>query len=193
MKVAITGGIGSGKSYVCERLRQRGIVVYDCDAAAKRLMRESEELKRQLCQLVGDEVYKDGVLQKPVLAAFLLWDAEHAQAVNDIVHPAVAHDFEQSGMTWLESAIFFDSGFNRRVRIDKVVCVSAPVSIRLERVMRRDHITEAKAAEWIACQLPEEEVARRSDYVIVNDGVRSVDEQLDTMLSQISEDNHQKE
>ena len=70
MKIAITGGIGSGKSYVCRLLEQRGIAVYDCDAAAKRLMRTSTTLQQQLKTLVGNAVYSaDGVLQKPVLAS----------------------------------------------------------------------------------------------------------------------------
>ena len=118
MRIAITGGIGSGKSFVCRRLEARGIRVYDCDAAAKRLMRTSEQLIQSLTELVGEGVYKDGVLQKKVLAEFLLASEENKQAVNDIVHPAVASDFEASGYEWLESAILFDSGFNRRVHFD---------------------------------------------------------------------------
>ena len=82
MKIAITGGIGSGKSYVCRLLEQRGIAVYDCDAAAKRLMRTSTTLQQQLKTLVGDAVYSaDGVLQKPVLAAFLLASEAHKLAI----------------------------------------------------------------------------------------------------------------
>ena len=73
MKIAITGGIGSGKSYVCRLLEQRGIQVYDCDAAAKRLMRTSPQLQQDLKRLVGDAVYSaEGELQKPVLAEFIL-------------------------------------------------------------------------------------------------------------------------
>ena len=87
MRIAITGGIGSGKSFVCRRLEARGIRVYDCDAAAKRLMRTSGQLIQSLTELVGKGVYKDGVLQKKVLAEFLLASEENKQAVNDIVHP----------------------------------------------------------------------------------------------------------
>ena len=103
MKIAITGGIGSGKSFVCRELAKRGIEVYDCDAAAKRLMCSDEQLQAALKLLVGNEVYADGVLQKPVLAQFLLASEANKLAVNDVVHPAVARDFEQSGKNWLES------------------------------------------------------------------------------------------
>ena len=178
MKIAITGGIGSGKSYVCRRLQQYGIPVYDCDEAAKRLMRTDRRLQADLCRLVGDEVYVEGVLQKPVLAKFLLASEANKQAVNDVVHPAVARDFEQSGMGWLESAILFDSGFDRRTHFDYVVCVTAPEAVRLDRVMRRDHISREKAQEWLEAQLPQSEVIARSDFEIVNDGVEDVDVQV---------------
>ena len=96
MRIAITGGIGSGKSYVCRMLEQRGIVIYDCDAAAKHLMRTSGSLQRQLKELVGDEVYSaDGVLQKCVLAEFLLANEANKQALNNVVHPAVAVDYRR--------------------------------------------------------------------------------------------------
>ena len=99
MRIAITGGIGSGKSYVCRMLEQRGIKIYDCDAAAKRLMRTSGSLQLQLKELVGEDVYSaDGVLQKHVLAEFLLASEANKVALNNVVHPAVAVDYEASGM-----------------------------------------------------------------------------------------------
>ena len=185
MRVAITGGIGSGKSYVCKRLEAFGIRVYDCDAAAKRLMRTSSTLQRDLCRLVGDDVYVDGVLQKQVLAKFLLASEDNKQAVNQIIHPAVARDFECSGYEWLESAILFDSGFDRRIHFDYIVCVSAPLEIRLQRVMNRDGISREKTMEWISRQLPQEEVLKRADFEIVNDGMEDIDEQILIVLNKM--------
>ena len=186
MLTAITGGIGSGKSYVCRILESRGISVYDCDAAAKRLMRTSEKLQQELRQLVGQEVYtSDGQLQKRILADFLLTSEANKLALNDVIHPAVAEDFLSSGMTWLESAILFESGFDRRVSFDRVVCVSAPRDVRIQRIMRRDNITAEKAAEWIDTQMAQEEVERRSHFVIVNDGKSDIEQQIDNMLSKI--------
>ena len=181
MKIAITGGIGSGKSYVCKCLAKRGIKVYDCDAAAKRLMR-SPDIKEQLCALVGNDLYRDGLLVKSVMSRFLLASEENARAVNDIVHPAVAHDFEESGYDWMECAIFFGSGFNHRVKIDKVICVTAPIDVRISRVMGRDGISYEKTAEWIRSQQPQEEILRLSDYEIVNDRIHDIDKQLDAIL-----------
>ena len=184
-RVAITGGIGSGKSYVCRRLERHGIRVYDCDTAAKRLMRDSDELREALRQLVGDEVYVGNVLQKPVMARFLLKSEANKQAVNDVVHPAVARDFEESGYTWLESAILFDSGFDMRTRFDYIICVTAPLEVRIRRVMKRDGISRQQALEWIQRQLPQDEVRARSDFEIVNDGKANIEKQIETIIRQI--------
>ena len=183
--IAITGGIGSGKSYVCQLLEKHGIKVYDCDAAAKRLMRTSATLRQQLRQLVGPQVYRGCILQKRVLAEFLLASEANKQAVNEIVHPAVARDFIESDYQWLESAILFDSGFHRRVPFSFVVCVSAPEDVRVQRIMARDGISEAKALEWIHRQMPQEQVEAQSDFVIVNDGVAPLEPQVDKLIHQL--------
>ena len=185
LRVAITGGIGSGKSYVCRRLERHGIRVYDCDTAAKRLMHDSDELREALRQLVGDEVYVGNVLQKPVMARFLLKSEANKQAVNDVVHPAVARDFEESGYTWLESAILFDSGFDMRTRFDYIICVTAPLEVRIRRVMKRDGISRQQALDWIQRQLPQDEVRARSDFEIVNDGKANIEKQIETIIKQI--------
>lgn len=187
MKIAITGGIGSGKSFVCRELQRRGIDVYDCDAAAKRLMRSDVELQQRLRRLVGEDVYSaDGTLQKPVLARFLLASEANKLAVNDVVHPVVARDFEQSSFDWLESAILFESGFIHRTHFDKVVCVTAPEQVRVERVMARDHIDRSKALAWIHTQMPQQDIVSRSDYEIVNDGPSDVAEQVERLLQQFA-------
>lgn len=183
MRIAITGGIGSGKSYVADLLRTRGIDVYDCDAAAKRLMRTSDDLKTRLQQLVGDNVYEDGQLQKRVLATYILTGEQEKQAVNDIVHPAVAADFMASGQSWLESAILFESAFDKRVPFDRTVCVSAPREVRIGRIIQRDHISREKAEAWIDAQMPQSETERRCDYVILNDGHHDLDQQITAIIN----------
>ena len=183
--IAITGGIGSGKSYVCKLLQQRGISVYDCDAAAKRLMATSVELQNELSQLVGSEVFADGKLNKPIMAKFLLASDENRLAINNIVHPAVASDYMQSGIEWIESAILFDSGFDQRLPLTAIVCVTAPLTVRISRIMQCDNISKEQAEEWIAQQMPQDEVARLSNYVIVNDGESDLDQQIESILSDI--------
>ena len=176
MKIGIAGGIGSGKSYVARRLAQRGIIVYDCDAAAKRLMR-SEAIQQQLQALIGCKPDKQALTQ------FLLASQENASAINAIVHPAVFADFEESGYEWLESGIMYESGANRYV--DRVVVVTAPEEVRIERIMRRDGIDREKALQWIARQWPQERVRQLADFEIVNDGEQDIDEQLNIILEQL--------
>ena len=187
MKVGITGGIGSGKSYVCRRLEARGVKVYDCDAAAKRLIRTSQEIQEQLTALLGAEAYVDGVLNKAVMARFLLESEDNAQAIDAIVHPAVFRDFEESGMQWMESAIMYESGAFRLM--DRVIVVTAPEEVRISRVMQRDGITREKVLQWMQRQWPQEEVLRKADYEIVNDGIANIDEQLDTILEKLNNKN----
>lgn len=184
VKVAVTGGIGSGKSYVCRLIERRGIHVYDCDSAAKRIMASSDEIKAALCRVVGDDVLSEGRIDKAVLAPYLLKSEKNAQQINRIVHPAVAEDFISSGYSWMECAILFSSGFDKLV--DKVVCVTAPLEVRVDRIVRRDNISRDNALEWIGRQMPQEEVKTLSDYEIVNDGVMDVGIQIDKILASIS-------
>lgn len=180
--VALTGGIGSGKSFVCQLLKQHGIIVYDCDEAAKRLMREDGQLRQQLTQLMGPDVYVGADLQKSVLVQFLLASEANKQAVNNIVHPAVAIDFLQSPLQWVESAILFDAHFDRRIKPDMVICVTAPLQIRVERIMLRDAISREKAKAWISSQMSQDEMARLSDVELVNDGKANLPQQIEKIL-----------
>lgn len=183
MKIAITGGIGSGKSYVCRLLTQQGIEIYDCDNAAKRLMRTSDTIRTSLTQLIGPDTYNaDGTLNKAEVARFLLQSEQNAQAIDNIVHPAVAHDFQQSRYQWMECAILFESGFERLV--DRVIVVTAPESLRIERIMRRDGITREKALEWIHRQWDQERVRQLSDYEIINDG-RPLEPQIKKIITSL--------
>ena len=200
-KTAITGGIGSGKSYVARLLKRRGIDVYDCDAAAKRLMRHNPELRRQLTALIGPDCYlvpesgpncylasesgQQPTLNKAAVAQFLLASEENAHAIDAIVHPAVFRDFEESGLLWLESAILYESGANRLV--DRVIVVTAPEEVRVQRIMARDGLSREKAFEWLGRQWPQDEVRRRADFEIVNDGIADLDSQIDDILSRYND------
>lgn len=183
MKIGITGGIGSGKSFVCQRLKTRGIEVYDCDSAAKRLIRTSNSIRGQLIQLIGEDAYIGESLNKVAVARFLLASESNAQDIDHIVHPAVFQDFMDSGMQWMESAILYESGINKLV--DRVIVVTAPLEIRIQRVMQRDGITRENVEQWMQRQWSQEEVRKRADYEIVNDGIIDIDVQIDKLLNKI--------
>ena len=194
MKIGITGGIGSGKSYVCRLLEQRGYAVYDCDSAAKRLIRTSPFIRRRLTTLIGPDTYleeegrkkEEGeyILNKKAVAEFLLASEENAHAIDRIVHPAVFDDFLKSGLEWMESAIIYESGIYRLV--DRVIVVTAPEELRIQRVIARDEISREKVLEWMGRQLPQDEVRQRADYEIVNDGLTDINRQLDDILEKIN-------
>ena len=183
MKIGIAGGIGSGKSYVCRQLQRRGITVYDCDSAAKRLIRTSPDIRRELTALIGPDTYTaDGQLNKAAVAQFLLTSETNAQAIDAIVHPAVFRDFEASGLQWLESAIMYESGISRLM--DRVIVVTAPLEVRIRRVMQRDSISRTQVLAWMGKQLPQEEVVARADFELVNDGEADIEQQLNNIIEQ---------
>jgi len=174
--LGITGGIGSGKSYISSLLREKmNVSVYDCDAEAKRLICEDYTVRQKLSELVGVNIYEDGKLQKQMLADFLFASQENAQMMNSVVHPAVKKDFQQwvrqqhDEVVAMESAILYESGFDGTV--DKVLFVSAPLELRIQRVMHRDGCTRQQVEARINMQQSEAQRGK-ADYVIENDDAK---------------------
>lgn len=191
IKLGITGGIGSGKSFVSRCLKEGfSVQVYDTDREAKRLMLEHEGIRADLIALLGEEVYTAAGLNKPLLAAYIFSSPENAQKVNAIVHPRVKEDFrnwafrqEQAGcqLVGVESAILFESGFDREV--DKTLTVSAPLELRITRVMERDRVGREQVLERITAQISEEERNRLSDFSVENAETSDIHAQLVRILS----------
>lgn len=190
VKIGITGGIGSGKSFVCRMLAELGFPIYDCDSEAKRLMTESVEIKQRLTSLIGENAYEGSTLNKPVIAKYLFADKDNAQRVNSIVHPVVKRDFltwaksQSSPIVIQECAILFESGFEDTV--DKTIEVYAPESIRLQRAMSRDNAQESQIRARMAQQMPEEAKKAKADFVIINDGETNIKLQIDNIISKIN-------
>ncbi len=182
MRVAITGGIGSGKTFVCRLLEHRKVEIYDCDREAKRLIKERKDLQERLKEVVGAELFQDGKMDKACLSRFILASKANALAIDNIVHPAVAQDFISSMKTWVESALLFESDFNERIGVDFVACVTAPLETRIRRIMGRDSLSREKALQWINCQMSQEEMLRRSDFEIKNDEGDNLEGQIDDLL-----------
>ena len=171
-KVGITGGIGSGKSTVCRLFAARGVAVYDCDAAAKRLMAEDEALKGAIVARFGEACYCDGVLNRSYLAEQIFGSDEAREALNGLVHPAVIADFErwaeeQAGeYVVLESAILFEAGLEKH--LDCVVAILAPKPLRLERAMKRDGAQREQIEARMATQLDDDTLCAKADLSLVN-------------------------
>lgn len=193
ISIAITGGIGSGKSYVSALLKERGIPIYNADDEAKRLMLSDAGIRKDLVSLLGEDVYLHGELNKPLLASYLFANPENAARVNGIVHPKVKADFGRwleayadKEMAGLECAILFEAGFDDAV--DAVVMVYAPEDLRIARAMKRDQASETQIRARIAAQMDEDEKCRQSDYVIYNDGRMSLDCQLSSMIALLKQE-----
>jgi dephospho-CoA kinase len=150
-------------------------------------MNTAQDIKKALTALIGNDAYIDSRLNKAVVANFLLSSEDNKQAINAIVHPAVIKDFYSTGLAWMECAILYEAHLEDFV--DKVVAVTAPREVRIERVMQRDGISYERASEWVDKQMLQENVESRADYVIVNDGRQSLDSQVAAVLKQIEKDN----
>ena len=182
MIIGLTGGIGSGKSTIAQGLRQMGYAVYDTDSEAKRLIVEDENVRTQMVQLFGGEVYANGVYQTALVAQRVFTDRSLLAQLNAIVHPAVRADilrwatmqdspsFRKGlgvGICFVECAILYQAGFDELC--DKVVAVTAPEEVRLARVLARDHSTIDKVRARMRAQEVERDI-ERADIVINNDG-----------------------
>ncbi|MFT5168378.1 MAG: dephospho-CoA kinase [Saprospiraceae bacterium] len=191
IKAGITGGIGSGKTTVCKIFEVLGIPVYYADERAKWLMVNDPDLIRQLKAAFGDEVYfKNGILNRQYLANLIFNDQSKLETINNIVHPAVQLDSEiwnsEHGtvpFTLKEAALFFENG--SYVKMDKMITVTAPESLRIQRVIARDHTDEASVKARIDKQLPESEKVKLSDFVINNDGSQSLILQVLAIYNQL--------
>ena len=172
IKVGICGGIGGGKSTVCAMLAERGVAVYDSDSRAKALMCSLPDIKAQIIDCFGEQSYIGDVPNRRFLADAVFGHSERLAQLNAIIHPAVRSDFErwaacQSGdYVVLESAILFESGFDRCV--DVSVAVLAPRPIRIARAMQRDGAVRERIEARMAEQMSDDELAARADIAIVN-------------------------
>lgn len=190
-KIGITGGIGSGKSVVSELLTIMNIPVYISDTEAKRLTTTDPVIRRELIALLGENVYVNGEINKPLLAGYLFSDAEHAKVINSIIHPRVKEDFRQWAkkhsthpVVAMESAILIEAGFTDEV--DKLIMVYAPLEVRIQRTISRDSSNKEAVQQRINQQMNDEEKKKYADFIILNDGDTAVMPQVENILSLFS-------
>ncbi len=181
IRVGITGNIGSGKTTVCKIFESLGIPIYYADIEAKNLYTKYPEIKRMVCDLLGDDAYfetgspnfdfiKETVFNNPATLANL----------NAILHPYVFSDFADWCVSQKnhnpmqkyiikEAAILFESGANKTV--DKTILVSAPNEIKIQRAMQRDNTNKEAVSHRLTQQMPEDELKKLVDFTVVNDGI----------------------
>lgn len=188
IKIGITGGIGSGKSVVSRLLEVMGVPVYISDTESKHITSTDPVIREELCELVGENVFIDGRLNKPLLASYLFTSTDHAQRVNGIIHPRVKDDFRRwttkhhsAEIVGMESAILIESGFVGEV--DVVVMVYAPIEIRVGRVLQRDCSSRELVLKRIESQMSDEEKRTQAAFTIVNDGETAIIPQVLELIS----------
>ena len=174
MKVGLTGGLGSGKSTVAKVFETLRIPVFYADDESKKITDTSLEVKAQLISAFGEELYKEGKLNRGMLASIIFNDAESIKKVNGIIHPAIADAFttwaarQKSPYVLQEAAILFETGGYKR--FDKNILVSAPEELRIKRVMKRSGWSREEALQRMANQWGESQKISLADFVILNDG-----------------------
>lgn len=193
IKIAITGNIGSGKSYVCSLFRQRGIPVFDSDVEAKRLYGRPE-IREAIVARFGASMYRDdGSLDRRRMASVLFSDACALAFVEATLYPmlndwfATWADQQDAPFVLYESALIFEKHLESM--FDAVVVVAASEPVRIRRVMARDHCTEEQVRARMAQQLPQSEKLTKADYVIVHehdDEDEALLEQIETLVTVFS-------
>lgn len=173
LKVGVTGGIGSGKSIVCQVFHAFGIPVFSADDAARQLMENDPDLIQRIQLLLGNEVYVQGKLDRAKVSSIVFKEPEKLQALNALVHPATIGyskrwmGDQSSPYVIKEAAIFFESGSDKEM--DIMIGVFAPVELRIRRSMKRGNLSREQVKAIMAKQMDEDEKMSRCDHVITND------------------------
>lgn len=182
LKIGLTGGIGSGKSTVAKMFEELGIPIYEADKRAKELQNQ-EPLKAKIKEVFGADIYIGNELNRKALAQIVFTNKENLEQLNQIVHPAVAIDFDH----WLssqtseyiikEAAIIFE--IKAESQYDKVILVTAPKDVRIGRVMQRDSAKKKDVEARIKNQLSDKEKMKMADFVISNIDLQETRKQVE--------------
>lgn len=191
LRIGITGGIGVGKSTVCQIFERLSVPIYNSDSRAKFLMQNSPALVKDIKDTFGwDAYHRNGDLNREYLSKIVFNNPQKLEELNHIVHPEVGKDYEQ----WTqekktlpysikEAALLFESG--SYLKLHKVIVVTCPINIRIERIMKRDGVKRDDILKRIQNQMTDRERLSKADFVIYNDGQHSLIEQSIKIHNQI--------
>ncbi|MDP2687984.1 MAG: dephospho-CoA kinase [Aequorivita sp.] len=170
--VGLTGGIGSGKTTVAKLFSELGVPVYIADEEAKKLTDSSKSIRSKLIQLLGEQTYIDGSLNRKYVADKIFTDKALLNAVNAIIHPKVAAHFkkwalrQKANYVIKEAAILFENGGYKEC--DVVILVTAPKALRMQRVIKRDNATQAEIEQRMGNQWSDSKKKKLADIIIEN-------------------------
>ena len=183
IKVGITGGIGSGKTYVCKKFEKLGVKIYYADNRAKILSTTNKEIILKLTSNFGSDIYINGKLNKTKLAKLIFNNNRNLKIVNSIIHPIVNHDFDNwceqnknEKFIIKEAAILFESGSYKN--LDKIITVISPIDLRIARIQKRDNLSKTEILKKINSQISDIEKLKKSNFSIYNDNITNLDKQI---------------
>lgn len=188
--VGLTGGIGSGKTTVARMFEDLGIAVYYADNEAKRLMNTSPEIKKELIEEFGEETFKNEALNRAYLAELVFNDKEKLKKINEIVHPKVDKHFknwvndQQGEFVIQENAILFEN--NKQDSFDYIITVTAPIDVKIQRVIERDHVTKNQVLARMNNQLADEFKTINSHFVIQNTHLREAEQEVSEIFDRLT-------
>lgn len=182
--VGLTGPTGAGKSYVCEIFRQKGFKIIDCDKIAHELTAKNAPILTELASEFGEDVVKNGELDRKLLASRAFGTKEHTKKLNSILHPAIIKRCkeEANGLTVLDASQLFEA--NMQNDCYKVIGVLADENVRIKRIIARDNITEQQAKLRMSAQFDNDYFIDNCDYIIYNNG-EDIAAQTDNILEVI--------
>ena len=190
LKVGITGGIGSGKSMVGKILEALGYPVFYSDDQAKSLSDTDPDIRKDLIQLFGSEVYNQNGLNRRFLAEKIFGDESHRQRVNQIIHPRVRQAFvefcnnQTSEIVFNEAAILIETGAHKN--FDAMVLVTAPEDVRILRVQQRDQSDAESIKQRMQKQWTDDQKRPHADFEIINDGEKPLLKQVEELVESLA-------
>jgi dephospho-CoA kinase len=188
--IGLTGGIGSGKTTIANYLASLGVPVYIADDAGKKVMQQQEILEA-IKEKFGIEIFDNDQLNRAKLAKIVFDNPEQLKKLNAIVHPAVRKDFknwlvqhQKSALVVYESAILFESG--KYTDFDAIITVTAPLEVRIARVLQRDNSSREQVLSRINAQWTDEQRISKSDFVVKNIDIDLAKKEIDNFLKILS-------
>jgi len=189
-KIGLTGGIGTGKTYVSEIFERLNIPVFNSDICAKQCLSNDKALIKKLKKEFGNAIYDGDLLQKEVLSNIVFNDSDSLEKLNRSIHPLVHEKFkswcdlqEEIPFIIKEAAILFESGSH--LDLDAIICVSCPEEIRIKRIKQRDNISTELIQKKINSQIAQDKKEEMSDFIIINDEKELLIPQIIEIINQL--------
>lgn len=190
--LGITGGLGSGKSSACQRLKEKGAVIFDADNIAKEILLTVPEVQEKIAEVFGEAIIKNGVVDNQKLAAIAFGNEENQSALNNIIHPFVIEEFEKEresmqnreGLLVIDAPLIFESGLDSH--LDYTVLIYTTYKLRIARAIRRGNLSRDQILKRMDLQMPEEAKRELASFVIENNGpIEHLYEEIDKLYNEL--------